>query len=265
MTYILGAKCSDGVVLVGDQKIVCDNEATYDKKLETVLSSVVLAGAGIDGLINILTNEIHKQIKSEKIKNHMDLLKVAEEKGYELSQTYESRVGAFEMLLGVKTKDDSRLYNLIPNQGFAEPVRKYVTIGSGGSYASILLRTLWSDNMNMLEFASLGHFLINFIVEMGLDENIGGDIDVCFIPNANGMINKSGKNPFLNIHEARPDEIKIIKKYTNDMIIYTKQFISKLKKKHESHHKNYKDFNTRLKNISKENIIGSEKISEELF
>lgn len=241
MTYILGAKCSDGVVIIGDQKIVCDNEATYDKKLEIVLSNVVLAGAGIDGLINMLTDEIHQQIKNEKIKNHADLLKVAEEKSYELSQAYESRVGTFEILLGVKTEDDSCLYNLITNQGFAEPVRKYVTIGSGGSYASVLLRTLWSDDMSMMEFASLGHFLINFIVEMGLDESIGGDIDIWFIPNTHDdIINKSGKNRDVDIRVASPNEIKIIKAYTNDMIMYTKQFISKLKKKHESHHKHYK-------------------------
>ena len=241
MTYILGAKCSDGVVIIGDQKIICDNEAIYDKKLEIVLSTVVLAGAGTDGLINMLTNEIRKQIKDEKIQNHADLLKVAEEKSYELSQAYESRVGTFEILLGVKNEDDSCLYNLIPNQGFAELIRKYITIGSGGSYASVLLRTLWSDDMTMMEFASLGHFLINFIVEMGLDETIGGDIDVLFIPNTSDeVINKSGKNQPADIRAANPNEIKIIKAYTNDMIIYTKQILSKLKKKHESHHKYYK-------------------------
>ena len=157
----------DGVVIIGDQKIVCDNEATYDKKLEIVLSTVVLAGAGIDGLINMLTDEIHQQIKNEKIKNHADLLKIAEEKSYELSQAYESRVGTFEIILGVKTEDGSCLYNLITNQGFAEPVRKYVTIGSGGSYASVLLRTLWSDDMSMMEFCQFGSFPDKFYCRNG--------------------------------------------------------------------------------------------------
>lgn len=236
MTYILGAKCSDGVVIVGDQKIVCNDEATYDRKIESVLPTVALAGAGIYGLITMLTDEIHKQIKNENIKNYTDLLSIAEEKSFELSQAYESRVGSFEILLGVKTEDDSRLYNLIPNQGFAEPIRKYVTIGSGGSYASVLLRTLWSDDMSMLEFAGLGHFLINFIVEMGLDESIGGDIDVWFIPNTpDDTRNKSRKNQPLDIHVASPNEIKTIKTYSNNMLVHTKQFLSKLKNKHSQY------------------------------
>ena len=60
---------------------------------------------------------------------------------------------------------------------------------------------------------------------MGLDESIGGDIDIWFIPNTNNdIINKSGKNQSADIRAANSNEIKIIKAYTNDMIMYTKQF-----------------------------------------
>ena len=53
MTYIVGARCSDGVVLIGDTKVTIDSGAdyAYSKKITIPLGNVVMGSAGILGTI----------------------------------------------------------------------------------------------------------------------------------------------------------------------------------------------------------------------
>ena len=47
MTYILGAKCEDGVVLIADRKITYpDGRVEYQDKLSRHYYPIVLGGAG---------------------------------------------------------------------------------------------------------------------------------------------------------------------------------------------------------------------------
>jgi 20S proteasome alpha/beta subunit len=52
MTYILGANCTDGVVLVGDRKITLDNGAAheFEDKLFVLTPWMVVGSSGISGL-----------------------------------------------------------------------------------------------------------------------------------------------------------------------------------------------------------------------
>ncbi len=64
MTYILGAKCSDGVVLVGDTKVTIEEGAdfAYSKKIANPLTTVVMGSAGIGGLYKEFQNRILTKI-----------------------------------------------------------------------------------------------------------------------------------------------------------------------------------------------------------
>lgn len=52
MTYIVGAKCTDGVVLVGDKKITLGEgtEHSYAKKIFSPLTSIVIGSSGASGM-----------------------------------------------------------------------------------------------------------------------------------------------------------------------------------------------------------------------
>ena len=66
MTYILGARCTDGVVLVSDTKVSGGNIPSCKEKLTPILNNVIMGGAGPLGLINILSDEIKEQVRTEK-------------------------------------------------------------------------------------------------------------------------------------------------------------------------------------------------------
>jgi 20S proteasome alpha/beta subunit len=46
MTYILGARCKDGVVMVADKKIIYNHTAKYQKKLFGLSQSMIVAASG---------------------------------------------------------------------------------------------------------------------------------------------------------------------------------------------------------------------------
>jgi len=60
MTYIMGARCVDGVVLVGDTKVTVDegSDYVYEKKITFPLSEVVMGAAGIGGLYKDFQNRV---------------------------------------------------------------------------------------------------------------------------------------------------------------------------------------------------------------
>ena len=74
MTYILGARCVDGVVLVSDQKRLRGNIPSYKEKLMQVLPSVVMGGAGTSGLIERFSDEIKEQVQNQQITQYIQLL-----------------------------------------------------------------------------------------------------------------------------------------------------------------------------------------------
>ena len=232
MTYILGARCVDGVVLVSDQKRLRGNIPSYKEKLMQVLPSVVMGGAGTSGLIERFSDEIKEQVQNQQITQYIQLLQFVENRSIELSQTYAPRVGHFEILIGVRVVDTARLYNIVTQQGFAEPVKEHVAIGSGVPYGSLLLEKFWDKNMTMNDFAKLGYLLIKFVIEMKLDDNVGGEPIVWFIPDVLQPVKSQqeldSKYP---VKVANQDEIEKMEKYSKEKLSKINQFLCELVQK----------------------------------
>ena len=140
MTYIISARCREGVVLVGDQKILRGNVASHKEKLTQVLSVVIMGGAGASGLTERFSDEIQAQVQAGNITSSDQLLQFVEDRSIQLSQTYASRVGHFEILIGMRAGPIAQLFNIITQSGFAEPIKEYIAIGSGVPYGSFLLK-----------------------------------------------------------------------------------------------------------------------------
>ena len=229
MTYILGARCVDGVVLVSDQKRLRGNTPSYKEKLMQVLPSVVMGGAGTSGLIERFSDEIKEQVQNQQITQYTQLLQFVENRSIELSQTYAPRVGHFEILIGVRAVDTAQLYNIVTQQGFAEPVKEHVAIGSGVPYGSLLLEKLWDKNMTMNDFARLGYLLVKFVIEMKLDDNVGGEPIVWFIPDALQPVkNQQELDSKYPVRVANQDEIEKMEKHSKEKLSKINQFFYEL-------------------------------------
>ena len=219
MTYILGARCTDGVVLVGDQKISGGDAPYYEEKLIEIMPSAVVGGAGTAGLIDRFSDKLELQISNQEITNHDELIESVEERSFELVKKYEHRVGDFDIIMGVRKHDRSELYNIVTRDGFAEPIKKHIAIGSGESHGALLLKALWHENMSMLDFAKLGYFLIEYVAHFELDDSVGGDITVWFIPDILEKTKNEKKVKKLQqkykARLANKNEIVTMKKYSD--------------------------------------------------
>ena len=229
MTYILGARCVDGVVLVSDQKILRGNVPSYKEKLMQVLPSVIMGGAGTSGLIERFSDEIKTQVENQRITNDSQLLGFVEERSLELSQKYAPRVGGLEILIGVRAGIYAQLFNIVTERGFAEPVKEYVVIGSGVPYGSFLLEKLWNKNMTMIDFAKVAYMVINYVIDFKLDDSVGGDPKVWFMPDVLEPQSDMQKiDPKYNVRMPNSEELEEIKNYSGEMILKISQFLDEL-------------------------------------
>jgi 20S proteasome alpha/beta subunit len=177
MTYILGSHCVDGVVLIADRKITLRSGTTheYEDKLFNNIWWLVVGSSGITGLFEKFRDSLNTYISSPEWENTVTALTSKIELiTRELNETYNERLGGqvFDVLFGVKGTTGAVLYYVHPI-GFAEGVRKYKAIGHGEPYGSFFLKRWWRSNMNMLEVAELGFFIIKYIDKFELDDSVG--------------------------------------------------------------------------------------------
>ncbi len=205
MTYILGSRCSDGVVLVADRKVTLGGGAThaYEDKLFSDIFWMVVGSSGVSGLFEKFREKLQTTITDPKWDKTVPAFTTQIELiTRELNAQYREVLGGqvFDVLLGVKTTAEAVLKYIYPI-GFAESVRKYKVIGHGEPYGSFFLKQWWRPEMTMLEVAELGFFIIKFIQECELDNTVGigeGYPQVWLIPS--GAIKAN----------ATPDELRLL-------------------------------------------------------
>lgn len=189
LTYIVGGKCIDGVVLVGDKRITVDNGADhfYDSKLFAPYSSLILGSSGTTGLFTSFHDRLIKkleELREQKFRSGFDIgieFKLRTEQVIrDMGRDFNLHVLAdeLEILMAYRTTNIPQLicYN---GYGLGEPVSTCRAIGHGEPYGSVLLKTLWNSKfkepLTMEEFAKLGCLIIEYIQKMKLDDSVGTD------------------------------------------------------------------------------------------
>lgn len=142
MTYVLGAKCTDGVVLVSDTKITTHygNDDSYDDKITGEIPSVLTALSGSresfeEFRMRLLEFVREEGKKADKISMDKLLINIGHIMDY-LYKHYSNY--PFDLLVG-KTTNPSILYYFYQD-GRLEPVTNYKAIGSGAPYGLIYLK-----------------------------------------------------------------------------------------------------------------------------
>jgi 20S proteasome alpha/beta subunit len=183
MTYILGARCSDGVVLVGDTKITTDEGAkfTFGKKLFKPFTSVVMGASGISGLYKSFQDRMTVAVQNLEsqglnVSQPEKLSIIAEEVIRTMHNIYGEDRGLIiqnlNVLMAIRTGEVAELRNFSP-YGFPEPVNEYKAIGHGEPYGALFLDKMWSKPNTMEQTAKLGIFIIKLIEDTKIDNSVG--------------------------------------------------------------------------------------------
>jgi 20S proteasome alpha/beta subunit len=222
MTYILGAHCSDGVVLVGDRKVMLGGGAKheYEDKLfsNPIAPWMVVGSSGTTGLFEKFRERLGAYIATPAYDGDMITLTTQIESiTNELNTTYQERLEGevFNVLLGIKSTTGATLRYIYPF-GFAEGVRNYKAIGHGEPYGSFFLKRWWREDMTMLEVAELGFFIIKYIEDFQLDNTVGvgnGYPQVWLIPHERPKSKVPSKQTqSIDPHNPSLDEMVAMKK-----------------------------------------------------
>src|SRR3989344_2194186 len=241
MTYIVGANCTDGVVLVGDRKLSVGDteEACEDKLFQLEIGEVVVGASGSKGLFDKFLELISIKVKQAldfKSKEYLilDAINDCEDIAKELTERYFNRIReTIDVLIAFRGDNGIPvLYTVSGLYGFSETVNKYKAIGHGEPYGSIFLKTMWHTDMTMSEFSKIAYFVIRCIEEMKLDSSVGYDPQTWFIPR---IIPEEGKTigelkEKYPIRQATDKESEEMFNHSDTLICEMERFLREFKK-----------------------------------
>ena len=180
MTYILGARCKDGVVLVGDTKITVENDADfeYEDKINYKFDTAVFGSSGASGLYQNFQNMIMTKIRyGAKIKTEEEFLNLIGDTILEMRRHYgEDRYlinEGLDILCASRIGGKKAHLTAFNGYGIPEPINGIRSIGHGYPYGKIFTNRLWNPKMTMEQTAKLGLFIIEVIKKMKLDYTVG--------------------------------------------------------------------------------------------
>jgi 20S proteasome alpha/beta subunit len=172
MTFILGSRCKDGVVLVADKKVTIGEGENYDEcdKLFGEIRHVVYGSSCDAGMfelfrgyvmdyVNTHLNEINFQ--NATVKLALCVLKINKEYGF--------APNLYEVLVAIQPPDKPPTLNLIQGSGTPYTIKNNHAIGSSALYAQVFLKKCWYDGMTMEQVEELGYFIVKYIEDFKLN------------------------------------------------------------------------------------------------
>jgi len=203
MTYILGARCSDGVVLIGDTKVTIDGgtDSASGKKIEQPFpNSVVMGAAGIGGFYKDFQNRVVREVATIRKNEGNTSFELTRIEGFsilvgrvlkEMNEYYAKERHIFlnnlHILCATRINDLKPQLHMFNPIGFPEPITQYKSIGGGAPYGKLFLKHIWKSNLSMRQTAKLGLFIIKLIQDKELDNTVGYTEEfpsqVYYIPN----------------------------------------------------------------------------------
>jgi 20S proteasome alpha/beta subunit len=191
MTFVLGSRCKDGVILVADRKITSTNEFKsisfdYKNKLFGILDGVIFGSSGSTD-----SSELFREHTLEQVRKNIRAI-IAKDDGNHHEITYDNLVLTlcdivldinkkrdfmidyyFELLVAIRHPDRPSTLTWIPGAGVKRLIDSYHTLGIGGIFAREYLEKLWYPEISMKEASSLGYFIIKHIEDNKLHSAVG--------------------------------------------------------------------------------------------
>lgn len=220
MTFVLGSRCKDGVVLVADMKITSTNEYDsisfdYRNKLFGILDGVIFGSSGSTDSFELFRENVVEQVR----KSIREM--IVNDNGNHHEITYDNiilmlsdivldinkkrdfmRKYYLELLVAIRHPDKPSTLTWIMGAGVKRLIDGFHTLGIGGIFAREFLDKLWYPEITMNEVAVLGYFIIKHIEDNKLHSAVGIEKNpphIWFIPDDE---RKDGKKVD---YEVRPD------------------------------------------------------------
>jgi 20S proteasome alpha/beta subunit len=173
MTYILGSRCRDGVVLVADRKFTVDQsggfDPIYDNKLIGEFYGIIMGFSGARRRFELFTTYVMDYVKTTQGRNKLIPIEKFILKASEIARSL-TRCD-FDVLFGLS--GNPSLVKHMYGDGGIESIREYVVIGTGEPVGRFFLKKYWNNDMSMEQIAELGYFVIKTIETYNVDETIG--------------------------------------------------------------------------------------------
>jgi 20S proteasome alpha/beta subunit len=189
MTYILGSRCHDGVVIIADSKFTTSNGATtyqYDvDKITGEFPGYITAFSGERYKFERFRSEIREYRSTQPCQISFDRMLIG--MSDIMTRINPKLSNGFELLVGISgvyfPDKKSVLKHFYTNGGYV-PVNTNTVLGSE-SVGKFYLR-YWENDMTMKAVGELGYFIIKYIQGFNLDDAVGVDKDhpvhIHFIP-----------------------------------------------------------------------------------
>jgi len=185
VTLIIGVRCSNGVVLGSDQKVLRGGEAEYSNKVFVIDDVAALAVEGLTGIrddfLHLLRIELDRRRGVDTL---YEMKIIAEDIVATLAERYRERIKE-ESPIGVLMAGRERLLTgkavmyYIHGVGYGEQV-EFLCTGHGGPYATTIAKFLLRKDLDCIENAKRIAFVISWIAE-DVDVTVGGDPIVAII------------------------------------------------------------------------------------
>ena len=233
MTFILGSRCFDGVVIIADTKFTTSNGPTiysYNHgKTTGEFSGYLTAFSGDRHKFERFRSEIREFRSTMPYQISIDRMLIGMS---EIMERINTSSDGFELLVGISgayfPDRKSMLKHFYTHGGYV-PVNTYKVIGSE-PFGKIYLR-YWHPNMTMKEVAELGYYIIKYIQYFNLDESVGVDedypVEITFIPDnpTDNKLDYLADNQMLTEFEERINtRLKRIKDETFQLVIFLLAF-----------------------------------------
>jgi len=178
MTLIVGARCTDGIVMVADRKITeffinGGIDFKYQNKLFGVLEHVILGSSGNTAMFDLFKLRLMEYVKQNDVPIDYIITRVCEitkKTNEEYNYRYDT---SFDVLVGIQYTNKISEITYINHRGEPNNSGFFYAIGSGNNYAKIFLNQLQTTNISMKQFAEIGYFIIKYIENTELDASIG--------------------------------------------------------------------------------------------
>lgn len=191
MTFILGSRCKDGVVIVADRKITSINEIDsitfeYKEKIFAILRHVIFASSGSTHTFELFRDYLIDQVKSRQDITFDNAILKLTDIVLDINKKRDfQRKLYFELLVALQYDDKPSTLTWISGEGTNHLVERYYTLGIGGILVNHFLDTAWYPEINMEDAAVLAWFLIKYIEDFKLHSSVGvngGYPQIHFIP-----------------------------------------------------------------------------------
>ena len=231
MTFILGARCIDGVVLVADKKITKTNEIgsisfEYKRKLHGELRHVIFGVSGSTDTFEFFVDEIKERVNQGDV-TFENVTNVISDKVLEINKKRDFiKKLFFNLLVAVQYPNKKTVLTYVDGYGGKSLIDKYHSIGIGSIFAEPFLKNIWASDIKMSNVATLGWFIIKYIEDYQLHSSVGIGSNypqIWFIPD--NETNEKGEKIDYEVNpETRPKEFKEIKNNVNkNFKLYHKQ------------------------------------------